>query len=130
MADDETISDLWEDALDTYEKMLLERSRQDKNLFVTIKTPKALEDHLDKHEKSFKLFRSKHEKLRGRLQACMRPFMTLSDMIKATVSASPFAPASTVLGAVFFVLKAAMKCLKSTHESRSFSIKFATSQSA
>jgi hypothetical protein len=45
--------------------------------------------------------------LTSRLKACMKPFMTLSDMISAAVSASPFAPAAMVLGAVCFVFKAA-----------------------
>jgi hypothetical protein len=101
------ISELWEDALDKYEKLVPERSRRDKSLFITLKTPERLEAHLDKSEKLFKLFRSKHGKLTSRLKACMQPFMALSDMISAAISASPFAPAATVLGAVCFVLKAA-----------------------
>jgi hypothetical protein len=107
MSDNDDISELWEDALDKYEKTVPERSRRDENLFITLKTPEALEAHLNKNEKLFKLFRSKHGKLTGRLKACMKPFMTLSDMISVAVSASPFAPAATVIGAVCFVLKAA-----------------------
>jgi hypothetical protein len=107
MSDNDDIGELWEDALDRYEKMVPERSRRDKNLFITLKTPEDLGAHLDKSERSFKLFRSKHGKLTSRLKTCMQPFMTLSDMITAAVSASPFAPAATVLGAVCFVLKAA-----------------------
>jgi hypothetical protein len=107
MSDNEDISELWEDALDRYEKLAPERSRRDRNLMITLTTPEALEAHLDKSEKSFKLFRSKHGKLTSRLKACMKPFMALSSMISAAVSASGFAPASTILGAVCFVLKAA-----------------------
>jgi hypothetical protein len=107
MTDVEDISDLWEEALDRYEKLSPKRSRRDQNILLTIKTPEDLDAHITKHEESFKLFRSKHEKLTRRLKACMKPFMALSDMISAAVSASPFAPASTILGAVCFVLKAA-----------------------
>jgi hypothetical protein len=107
MADPEDISDLWEDALDRYEKLSPKRSRRDQNMLLTLKTPEDLEAHITKNEQSFNLFRSKHGKLTGRLKACMKPFMVLSDIISAAVSASPFAPASSVLGAVFFVLKAA-----------------------
>lgn len=107
MAQPEDISELWEAALDVYEQTAPKRSRRDQNLFIALKTPGALEEHLDKSEKSFKLFRSRHGKLTSRLRACMKPFMALSDMISAAVSASPFAPASTILGAVCFVLKAA-----------------------
>lgn len=107
MSDNDDISELWEDALDRYEKMVLERSRRDKSPFITLKTPEDLEAHLDNSERSFRLFRSKHGKLTSRLKACMQPFMTLSDMISAAVSASPCASSATVLGAVCFVLKAA-----------------------
>lgn len=93
MSDSDDISELWEDALDKYEELAPERSRRDKNLFITLKTPEALEAHLDKNEKSFKLFRSKHAKLTNRLKSCMKPFMALSGMISAAVSASPFPPA-------------------------------------
>ncbi|KAF1913085.1 ankyrin repeat-containing domain protein [Ampelomyces quisqualis] len=107
MSDDDRISDLWEDALDRYEKVAPKRSRRDQNLLMTLKTPESLEAYLEKHESSFRLFRTKHGKLTKRLMTCIKPFMTLSDMISAAVSASPFAPASTVVGAVCFVLKAA-----------------------
>lgn len=83
------------------------RSRRDQNLLITIKIPEALEAHLHSNEQLFKLFRWKHGKLTRRLKACMAPFMALSDMVSAAVSASSFAPAFTVLGAVCFVLKAA-----------------------
>jgi hypothetical protein len=105
--DTENIGDLWEDALDRYEKLAPKRTRRDQNLLMTITTPEALEAHLNNHEESFKIFRSNHGKLTGGLKACMRPFMALSDMISAALSASPFKPASTILGAVCFVLKAA-----------------------
>jgi hypothetical protein len=41
--------------LDKYEKTAPKRSRRDKNLSITLKTPEALEAHLDESEKSFKL---------------------------------------------------------------------------
>jgi hypothetical protein len=99
MSDTEDISELWEDAFDKYESMFSKRPRCDPALFQTLKNPEALDAHLEQNEMSFKLFRSKHGRLTGRLKACMRPFMALSDMISAAVSASPFAPASTALGA-------------------------------
>lgn len=107
MSGSDDIGDLWDDALDRYEQMLPPRSRRDKNIFITLKSPEALEVHLEQHEKSFKSFRSKHGKLINRLKACMKPFMALSDVVSAALSASPFSPASTILGAVCFVLKAA-----------------------
>ncbi|KAH7075083.1 hypothetical protein FB567DRAFT_183203 [Paraphoma chrysanthemicola] len=107
MSSSDDIRQLWEEACDKYEDMLPPRRRRDALLFRDLKQPEDLENHLLEHEKSFKRFRSQNSKLTGRLKACMRPFLVLSDMLSAAVSASPFAPASTILGAVCFVLKAA-----------------------
>ena len=62
-------------------------------MLLTLKTPEDLEAHITKNEQSFNLSRSKHGKLTGRLKACMKPFMALSDIISAAVSASPGAGA-------------------------------------
>jgi hypothetical protein len=71
------------------------------------KPSEDLDDYLNKTERSFRLFREKRAKLSRRLKACMKPFLALSSMVSAAVSASPFAPASAVLGAVCFILQAA-----------------------
>lgn len=43
MANNEDITELWEDALDKYEKMAPDRSRRDKYLLMTLKTLEELE---------------------------------------------------------------------------------------
>jgi hypothetical protein len=107
MSAGEDVNDLWMEALEQYENLAPKRTYKDKIPFFTIKTSDDLEDYLNKTEQSFKLFREKRAKLSRRLKACMKPFLALSGMVSAAVSASPFAPASAVLGAVCFILKAA-----------------------
>jgi hypothetical protein len=107
MSAGEDVNDLWMEALEQYGNLAPKRTYKDKLPFFTIKTSEDLDDYLNKTERSFKLFREKRAKLSRRLKACMNPFLALSSMVSAAVSASPFALASAVLGAVCFILKAA-----------------------
>jgi hypothetical protein len=107
MSASEDVNDLWMEALEQYENLAPKRTYKDKLPFFTIKTSEDLDDYLNKTEQSFRLFREKRAKLSRRLKACMKPFLALSSMVSAAVSASPFAPASAVLGAVCFILQAA-----------------------
>jgi hypothetical protein len=43
MADPEDISDLWEDALDSYEKLSPKRSRRDQNMLLTLNSGLSME---------------------------------------------------------------------------------------
>jgi hypothetical protein len=74
MSASEDVNDLWMEALEQYENMAPKRTYKDKVPFFTIKTPKDLDDYLNKTERSFKLFREKRAKLSRRLKACMEPF--------------------------------------------------------
>jgi hypothetical protein len=62
---------------------------------------------LQADHREFSIWREKHSNLTKALKNMMGPFMVLSGIARSAISLSPFAPASVVLGAVTFVVKAA-----------------------
>jgi hypothetical protein len=101
----QAFDDLWEKALHKYFTST-NRTSSEKDLLKQLKTPDDLQKQLEANHNKFSSFRERHGKLTGRLKATVKPFMALSSVASSAVSLSPFAPASTILGAVVFLLKA------------------------
>jgi hypothetical protein len=106
MPNTQAFDDLWEQALEKYFKST-DRTDSEKALLKKLKSPDDLEKQLEKDHTKCDRFREKHGKLTGRLKAAIQPFTVLSNVASSAVSLSPFAPASTVFGAVVFLVQAA-----------------------
>ncbi len=106
MANKLAFNDLWEKALKKYFTST-DRAYSEQALLRQLKSPDDLQKQLETDHNKFRSFRAKHGKLMGRLKAAVQPFMVLSSVVSSAVSLSPFAPASTILGAVFFLVNAA-----------------------
>jgi hypothetical protein len=108
MATKQDFKDLWEEALDKY----IESTSQTlpkQALLRQLKSPEDLEKQLEMDHDRFTSFRAKHSKLTRRLKKSIKPFTVLSSVAFSAISLSPFAPASTIFGAVVFVVQAANK---------------------
>jgi hypothetical protein len=97
---------LWNSALANY-LTSTHRSIEDQGLLKDLHNPEDLRAKLEADEANFGTFRKKHAKIYNTLTAAVRPFMTLADVAQSVISATPIAPASTVLGAVLFLIKSA-----------------------
>lgn len=106
MSNTQAFGDLWEEALKKYFEST-NRTDSEKALLKKLKSPDDLEALLETDHIGFSGFREKHAKLTGRLKAAVKPFTALSSVVSSAISLSPFAPASTVLGAVVFLVQAA-----------------------
>jgi hypothetical protein len=106
MSTKQAFDDLWERALQKYFTST-KRTPPEKDLLLQLKSPDDLQEQLETNRNKFSNFRERHGKLTGRLKAAVRPFMALSSIASSAVSLSPFAPASTILGAVVFLVEAA-----------------------
>jgi hypothetical protein len=106
MSTKQAFDDLWEKALDKYFTSTKRTSSQ-KALLKQLKSPDDLQKQLETNHNEFSSFRERHGKLTGRLKAAVQPFMALSSVTSSAVQLSPFAPASTILGAVVFLVNAA-----------------------
>ena len=62
---------------------------------------------LEAEHRKFGDWRNKHSKFLIILHKAVRPFVIVSEIAQSAISFTPFAPASTVLGAVFFLVNAA-----------------------
>lgn len=106
MSSTQVFDDLWQQALDKYIDST-GRTEREQALLKQLKTPDDLETELAKERDRFETFRAKHGRLTGRLKKAVRPLTVLSGIASSAISLSPFAPASTIFGAVVFVVKAA-----------------------
>jgi hypothetical protein len=97
---------LWNSALAAY-LASTKRTSEDQGLLMGLHNPEDLRAKLDADKAKFGTFRDKHAKIYDALTAAVRPFMTLADVAQSVISATPIAPASTVLGAVLFLVKSA-----------------------
>jgi hypothetical protein len=97
---------LWNTALANY-LASTHRSIEDQGLLKDLHNPEDLRAKLEADKAKFGTFREKHAKIYNALNAAVRPFMTLADVAQSVISATPIAPASTVLGAVLFLVKSA-----------------------
>jgi hypothetical protein len=105
MPNTQTFDGLWEKALEKYFEST-DRTDPVKALLKKLKSPDDLQTQLEKDHARFSSFRERHGKLTGRLKAAVKPFTVLSSVASSAVSLSPFAPASTVIGAVVFLMNA------------------------
>ena len=106
MATKQDFEDLWEEALDKYIEST-GRTLPEQALLGQLKSPEDLEKQLEMDCDRFTSFRAKHGKLTRRLKKAIKPFTVLSSVASSAISLSPFAPASTIFGAVVFVVQAA-----------------------
>jgi hypothetical protein len=106
MSTKQAFDDLWGKALDKYFTST-KRTPSEQALLKRLKSPDDLQKQLETNNNKFSSFRVRHGKLTGRLKAAVQPFMMLSSVASSAVSLSPFAPASTILGAVVFLVNAA-----------------------
>jgi hypothetical protein len=106
MSTKQGFDDLWEEALDKYIEST-SRTPSEQALLGQLKSPDDLEKQLQTERNKFDNFRAKHGKLTGRLKKAIKPFTVLSSVASSAISLSPFAPASTIFGAVVFVVQAA-----------------------
>jgi hypothetical protein len=106
MSNTQAFDELWAKALDKYIETT-SRTESEQALLKQLKTPDDLEKQLETDRDKFSSFRAKQGKLTGRLKKVVKPFTVLSGIASSAISLSPFAPASTIFGAVVFVVKAA-----------------------
>jgi hypothetical protein len=98
---------LWEEALEEYIDSTGRTPSEQELLKQQLKNPDDLRNQLETDHGKFTSFREKHGKLTGRLKNAAKPLMALSDLASSAIGLSPFAPASTIFGAITFVVKAA-----------------------
>lgn len=98
--------DLWNDALDSY-FVAIDRSPEDTAALRKIHTADDLFDQLEAGHGKFGDWRNRHSKFFSALSKAARPFVLVSEIAQSSVSCTSFAPAATVLGAVFFLINAA-----------------------
>ena len=106
MASKQGFEDMWEEAVEKYIEST-GRTLPEQALLGQLKCPEDLEKQLEMDHDRFNDFRTKRGKLSGRLKKAVKPFAVLSSVASSAVSLSPFAPASTIFGAVVFVVQAA-----------------------
>jgi fungal STAND N-terminal Goodbye domain len=106
MATGQDFKDLWEEAVENYIDST-SRTDSEQALFGQLKNTQDLEKRLEADQDKFDSFRAKHGKLTGRLKKAIKPLTVLLSVASSAISLSPFAPASTIFGAVLFVVRAA-----------------------
>ena len=94
---------VWKDAFQAYEKST-KRRLQDQDILRKLQTTDDLLIQLQARQQAFGDWRRHHQKTWRFLSTCMRPVELLGNMASQAVSLSPFAPASLVLGAAFFLI--------------------------
>ena len=103
MAQDTEFTQIWEEAFAIYKEKTGRDIRIDPTL-QSLHTTDDLLDQLDQREKRFESFRGKKSKLWSVLRSCMKPIELLGGLTQGALSLTPFAPASTILGAVLFLV--------------------------
>ncbi|KAJ6057041.1 ankyrin repeat-containing protein [Penicillium canescens] len=106
MATTHDFEGLWSEAVDRYIDST-SRTLSEQGLLKQLKSSKELEEQLVKDHLSFTSFRAKRSKITGRIKKAVKPFTVISAVASSAISLSPFAPASTIFGAVVFVIQAA-----------------------
>ena len=103
MAEEAEFNHIWAEAFALYQEKTGRDIRIDTTLLL-IRTTDDLLDQVDRREKRFDSFRSKRSKLWSVLRSCMKPIELLGALAQGASTLTPFAPASTVLGAVLFLI--------------------------
>ena len=95
---------IWKEAFDAYEKFT-NRKLQDQPILAKVQTTEGLLKQLESRDRTFSKWRNQHSRAWNFLSNCMKPVETLGDIVSSALSFTPFAPASTVLGAAFFLIQ-------------------------
>ena len=94
---------IWSDAFKEYEKST-QRKLEAQPILAKLQTTENLLDKLQSRSKGFETWRNQHAKTWDFLSNCMKPIELLGRLTSNALSLTPFAPASTVLGAAFFLI--------------------------
>jgi fungal STAND N-terminal Goodbye domain len=106
MSSNAKFDELWNQALDNY-FVAINRSPEDKVVLKGIHNADDVFSQLEAGHGKFGDWRNKHSKFFSALSKGVRPFVLVSAVAQSAVSCTPFAPASTILGAVLFLVRAA-----------------------
>lgn len=113
---------IWEEALDAYAQTTERPNQKSKNIFKKFhtstellsdldspNTPENLQELIQYRKDVFVQWRNpkEHPKLWSNLQTCMRPLSKMGDMVQSALGLTPFAPVSTIFGAVVFLINSA-----------------------
>lgn len=97
--------ELWEDAIVKYLDTT-NRSESEQRVLKQIKTFEQLDEKLENDHRLFSAFRERHASLRHRFKYFTQPINALSNLASGVLGLTPFAPASTIFGALTFLVKA------------------------
>lgn len=103
MAEETEFTQIWADAFGIYK----EKTGRDIKTDPTLRLLRTTDDLLlqvEQREHRFDSFRSKKSKLWSVLRSCMKPVELLGGLTQGALTLTPFSPASTVLGAVLFLV--------------------------
>jgi hypothetical protein len=106
MASNLSFNELWDIAVKAYLKST-GRKLDERSLMKKLHSLEDLSKQLELEQQKFSSFREKHSKLTHALHQTVRPFIAIADIATSAISLSPFAPASTILGAAVFMVQAA-----------------------
>lgn len=98
--------EIWNQGFESY-LASTDRGPEDKAVLKELYSVDDLYHQLEADHCKFGDWRNKNSKLLSALSKAIRPFVLISGVVQRAVSLSPLAPASTVLGAVLFLVKAA-----------------------
>ena len=101
--DDSTFTQTWSDAFDAYKKSTGRDIKLDTAL-QRLNTTDDLLQKIESQQTDFDTFRSKHSKVWTSLSSAMKPIELLAGLAQGALTLTPFAPASTVLGAALFLI--------------------------
>ena len=106
MSADEQSLGLWKAFIDRYLDAT-NRSEAEQAMLMKVTTLVQLDKMLKSNDKVLHGLEGRHVKLTHTLKHFTQPFNILSDVASSALSPSSFAPASTLLGAVSFLIQAA-----------------------
>jgi fungal STAND N-terminal Goodbye domain len=101
-----TFDDLWDQACEGYLRST-DRAPLDRAVLKRLHNTDDLLKQLEARQSKFSDWKNKHPRTFSALSKAIRPFELFLNIAQTAVSATPFAPASTVLGALLFIVEAA-----------------------
>lgn len=103
MAEDTEFTQIWADAFNIYQEKTGRDIKRDPTLRM-LHTTDDLLTQIEQREQKFEEFRNKKGKLWSVLRTAMKPVELLGGLTQGALTLTPFSPASTVLGAVLFLV--------------------------
>lgn len=101
--EDLQFTQIWAETFDKYQHDTKRDIKTDPVL-ARLRTMEDLLREIDKRQQGFEGFRRRHSKLWETLRAAMKPVELIGGMTQGALTLTPFSPASTVLGAVLFLV--------------------------